>query len=214
MDFLTLSAHKLGGPQGIGALLYNSRKDYLSKDYLSRYPHSFSARELLRPLLLGGGQESGLRAGTENVSAIAGFAFALRAACDEIARFADVANLRDSFEQRLLSRLPDTRIVGASVERLANTSCLIHPNFSAEVLLMRCDLSGVAISSGSACSSGKISPSHVLLAMGYDEASCRRAIRVSLGLDTEPEAIELLLDLLSTDDSTASTATAAIKETV
>lgn len=202
VDFLTLSAHKLGGPQGVGALLCGSRP--LSRPSSHRLSSSsmprLSESGVINPLLLGGGQESGLRAGTENVAGIVGFAFALRAACDDLARLQDIAKLRDSFEQRLLARLPHTKIVGSSVERLANTSCLIHPRFSAEVLLMRCDLSGVAISSGSACSSGKVSPSHVLLAMGYDEPTCRRAVRVSMGSDTKSEGLELLLELLSADD--------------
>ena len=243
VDFLTLSAHKIGGPQGVGALLCSPELDARAAASTHQLPRPL----LLRPLLLGGGQEFGLRAGTENTAAIAGFAFALTAACAERTQAQKTTtSLRDSFESRLLARLPDTRIVGSKVERLGNTSCLIHPRLSAEVLLMRCDLSGVAISSGSACSSGKISPSHVLLAMGYDEASCRRAIRVSLRVsprvllgqdkigedttseettsedttsedttseDTTSEGLDILLDLLTCDGYDDSLAGDALAKT-
>ena len=191
VDFLTMSAHKLGGAQGIGALVCNSSSGVDG----SIIPSS----SLVRPLLLGGGQEGGMRAGTESVAAISGFGFALKSACEDLARMPEVQRLRDEFESRVIAHLSDVRIVGRGVPRLANTSCLIHPSISAEIMLMRCDLEGVAISAGSACSSGKINPSHVLHAMGYNDASCRNAVRVSIGLDTPPQALEVLAELFTRD---------------
>ena len=179
-DMLTLSAHKLGGPQGVGALVCTPE-----------------AHARLVPLLQGGGQEGGLRAGTENVAGIVGFATALSLACQELARMQEVQARRDAFEQELQARIGGVRVAGSETLRLANTSCFVHPRLSAEVLLMLCDAEGIAISSGAACSSGKVAPSHVLRAMGFDEAACRRAVRVSFGLHTQKQALDALLDLLS-----------------
>jgi cysteine desulfurase len=146
-DLMTLTAHKLGGPVGAGALIV--------RDGL-----------VLEPLLHGGGQELRRRAGTENLAAIAGFAAAAENG------FA-VKELRDLLE----SNLEGAIVVGAKAERLPNTTCFYVPGIKAETLVMNFDLEGIAISSGSACSSGKVSKSHVLAAMGIDET----AIRVSLG---------------------------------
>ena len=179
-DMLTFSAHKIGGPKGVGALVCTTK-----------------ARERLVPLLRGGGQEGGLRAGTENVAAIAGFATALDLACKEMTRMQELKGKRDAFEKKLKARLQGLRVVGSETLRLANTSCFIHPRLSAELLLMLCDSEGIAISSGAACSSGKVAPSHVLRAMGFDEDACRRAVRISFGLRTPEGALDALLDLLS-----------------
>ncbi len=179
-DMLTLSAHKIGGPQGVGALVCNA-----------------DARTRIKPLLRGGGQEGGLRAGTENVAAIVGFATALEIACQEQPRLCEVQAKRDAFEQELQARIAGVCVAGAKALRLANTSCFVHPRLSAEVLLMLCDGEGIALSSGAACSSGKVAPSHVLRAMGFDEAACRRAVRVSFGLRTHEGALDALLELLS-----------------
>ena len=184
-DMLTLSAHKLGGPQGVGALVCTAE-----------------ARARLKPLLRGGGQEGGLRAGTENVAAIAGFATALELACKEQPRMREVQVRRDTFEKELRARIGGVRVAGFETRRLANTSCFVHPRLSAEVLLMLCDSEGIAISSGAACSSGKVAPSHVLRAMGFDEAACRRAVRVSFGLRTREGALQALLDLLARKEKT------------
>ena len=184
-DMLTLSAHKLGGPQGVGALVCTAE-----------------ARARLKPLLRGGGQEGGLRAGTENVAAIAGFATALELACKEQPRMREVQVRRDTFEKELRARIGGVRVAGFETRRLANTSCFVHPRLSAEVLLMLCDSEGIALSSGAACSSGKVAPSHVLRAMGFDEAACRRAVRVSFGLRTREGALQALLELLARKEKT------------
>jgi cysteine desulfurase len=158
-DMMTLSAHKLGGPVGAGALVV--------RDGL-----------VLEPLMHGGGQELRRRAGTENIAAIAGFAAAAEKG------FA-VKELRD----RLESHVEDAIIVGEKAERLPNTTCLYVPGIKAETLVMNFDLEGIAISSGSACSSGKVSKSHVLAAMGIDET----AIRVSLGWNSTEEDVNRFL---------------------
>jgi cysteine desulfurase len=152
---LTLSAHKLGGPQGVGALICSRG---------------------IMPIIAGGGQERGARAGTENVAGIMGFAAALGAAIHDIPRLVAQAKWRDAMEAGL-----GAKVAGAATLRVGNTSCLIHPSISAELMLMKLDLAGVAVSSGAACSSGKVKSSHVLRAMGYDEATASRAIRVSMG---------------------------------
>jgi cysteine desulfurase len=159
---LSLSAHKFGGPQGIGALILAEGIDIV-------------------PLLRGGGQERRRRAGTENVAAVAGFGVAARAAQRDLAKMDAVARLRDDLEAELRAREPALVIHGAEAPRLPNTSCFGVPGLSAETLVMALDLAGVAVGAGSACSSGKVAPSHVLLAMGASETQAREAIRVSLG---------------------------------
>ncbi|NJM30353.1 MAG: cysteine desulfurase [Rhizobiales bacterium] len=158
-DMMTFTAHKLGGPVGAGALIV--------RDGL-----------VLEPLMHGGGQELRRRAGTENIAAIAGFAATVEKG------FA-VKELRD----RLESNLEGAVIVGAGAERLPNTACFYVPGIKAETLVMNFDLEGIAISSGSACSSGKVSKSHVLAAMGIDET----AIRVSLGWNSTEEDVNRFL---------------------
>jgi cysteine desulfurase len=163
-DALLLSAHKFGGPKGAGAIV--------------------GLREGLRvePLLRGGGQERGRRAGTENVAAIAGFGAAARAATAGLAEEAErVAALRDACEARLRALAPQAVIFAEGAPRLPNTFAFALPGLAAATLLMRLDLDGVAASSGSACSSGKVTPSHVLAAMGVAPALAAGAIRVSLG---------------------------------
>ncbi len=193
-DMLTLSAHKLGGAQGVGALVCTAE-----------------ARARLKPLLRGGGQEGGLRAGTENVAAIVGFATALELACQEQTRMRELQVRRDAFELELRARIEGVRVAGCETLRLANTSCFVHPRLSAEVLLMLCDSEGIALSSGAACSSGKVAPSHVLRAMGFDEEACRRAVRVSFGLRTREGALQALLDLLARKEKAASKSEAKTK---
>lgn len=164
-DALIVSAHKLGGPKGVGALAFAAENDHI-RDVLIR----------------GGGQERGQRAGTENVAAIAGFGVTAEAAALSLASEADDSKrLRDRLERTVLQIAPDAVIFGADVERLPNTTCFAVPGASAETLLMALDLDGVAVSSGSACSSGKVGKSHVLAAMGVDPALARGAIRVSFG---------------------------------
>jgi cysteine desulfurase len=170
-DYLSLSAHKLGGPQGVGALV---------------------ARETapLAPLF-NGAQEKRRRAGTENLSGIVGFGAAAMAARS------DVGKLRDDFETKLLALAPDAIIFANSAPRQTNTSCFAIPGLVAETALMALDLDGVCISSGAACSSGKVSPSHVLAAMGVSEQLARSALRVSFGWNSMQADVDGVIASLS-----------------
>ena len=163
LDFLTLSAHKNGGPVGIGAVVIRDAVP-------------------VEPLIHGGGQELRRRAGTENLVTIAGFG-----AVAGLKQ--DVMHLRD----RLEAELEGAVIFGSKAERLPNTTCFAYPGMKAETLLMAFDLEGIAVSSGSACSSGKVAKSHVLAAMGVKPEISEAAIRVSLGWDTSEQDIELFI---------------------
>jgi cysteine desulfurase len=163
-DLLTLSAHKMGGAKGAGALV---RRD--------------EALHLSDPMMRGGRQERGARAGTENVAAIAAFGAAAAVSADLSAETAQVARLRDRLEAGLRAVTPEAIIFGADLPRLPNTTLVAMPGAKAETLVIAFDLDGVALSSGSACSSGKVAPSHVLAAMGVAPELARGAIRVSLG---------------------------------
>lgn len=170
VDTLAVSAHKIGGPQGVGALAL--RPDLA-----------------IAPLLTGGGQESGRRAGTENVPGIAGFAAAARA----MGGLQPLAALRDDMERRLKAVAPSLRVWGDASGRLPNTSCFGVSGLKSETQVIALDLAGVAVSAGSACSSGKVRQSHVLAAMGADAASAGSAIRVSLGWTTQATDVERLV---------------------
>lgn len=175
-DLLTLSAHKLGGPKGVGALILRE------------------GLHIADPLIRGGGQERGARAGTENVAAIAGFGAAAEAAAASLDQdAARMESLRDRLEAGLRARTPDAVIFGAEAARLPNTTLFAVPGMKAETAVIAFDLEGVAVSSGSACSSGKVQPSHVLGAMGVDAALARGAIRVSLGYSTTESEVESVL---------------------
>ncbi|MBC6404428.1 MAG: cysteine desulfurase [Rhodospirillales bacterium] len=178
-DYLSLSAHKLGGPKGVGALVLRGNAP-------------------LAPLLRGGGQEWRLRAGTENVAAIAGFG-AVAQSLLGLSREerAGPAGLRDAFERDLKILAPGVTIHGADAPRLAGVSCFSLPNRRAETLLIALDLAGVYVSSGSACSSGKVERSHVLTAMGVAPAEAAAAIRVSLGWASRAEDLSRCLDALA-----------------
>ncbi|MEO1000892.1 MAG: aminotransferase class V-fold PLP-dependent enzyme, partial [Pseudomonadota bacterium] len=172
-DFAALSAHKLGGPKGVGALLVPPDLDPV-------------------PLVPGGGQEDGWRSGTENVIGIAGFGAAAEAARQDLeARvWEPVARLRNILEETLAAAAPETIFVGKGNPRLPNTSCFITPGWKGETQVMAMDLAGFAVSAGSACSSGKVGPSRVLAAMGFDETAARSALRVSMGpATTEAEVM-------------------------
>jgi cysteine desulfurase len=172
-DFVFLSAHKFGGPKGAGALIA-MRPDILIE----------------APVLRGGGQERGARAGTENVAAIAGFGAAARLAAAETEGEAmRLAALRDRLERRLRETAPDAVVFGAAAPRLPNTLAFAAPGAAASTLLIALDLAGVAVSSGSACSSGKVTPSHVLAAMGIVPGLAGGAIRVSLGWASRDEDV-------------------------
>jgi cysteine desulfurase len=172
-DLMSISSHKIGGPQGAGALI--RRGDVHIGD----------------SLIKGGGQERGLRAGTENVSAIAGFGAAAAAARQS--DFQQLAALRDRFEAGLRSLTAQVVIFGENAVRLPNTSLFTVPGLKAETAIIAFDLNGVAVSSGSACSSGKVQASHVLAAMGVEPALARGAVRVSLGWSTTETEIDALL---------------------
>ncbi len=177
-DVVSLSAHKLGGPKGVGALVLRGDA-------------------ILQPLLRGGGQERRLRAGTENVAAIAGFGAAAKAvAATREAEQRETARLRDRFEAELRRLVPDVRIFGASAPRLANTSCFAIPGRKAETLLIALDLAGVFVSSGSACSSGKVQRSHVLSAMGVERELAEGALRVSFGWSSTDSEVAHCLEAL------------------
>lgn len=162
VDFLALSAHKIGGPQGAGALVL--------------------ADEAVQPepLLTGGGQERRRRAGTENVAAIAGFGIAAKHAVAHLSDVERLAALRAELERELLLVSAGTRVFGAEAERLPNTTLFAVPGVAAEKAVMAFDLEGVGVSAGSACSSGKVAESHVLRAMGAPAAMAGSGIRVSL----------------------------------
>ena len=175
VDLMSLSAHKLGGPQGVGALVVAEESG-------------------LAPLLRGGGQERRRRPGTENVIGIAGFGAAAREAARDLAAFAGLARWRDRLEAGVRALAPAARLFGAAAPRLANTACFALPGLRAETQIMALDLAGVAVSAGAACSSGKVQPSHVLRAMGADEETADCAIRVSLGWASEAADVEVFLE--------------------
>jgi cysteine desulfurase len=170
-DMMTLSAHKIGGPKGVGALVLREGVP-------------------VEPLIKGGGQERRRRAGTENVAGIVGFGVAAELAAAEPDKAAELAALRDELEERALAVEPDTVVVSGRVARLPNTSCIAVPGTKDETLVIGLDLAGVAVSAGSACSSGKVEASHVLSAMGLSPELAQGAIRVSLGFGTVSADIE------------------------
>ena len=171
-SYAILSAHKMGGPKGIGALI------------------NFTAADP-EPMLRGGGQEMNRRSGTENMIGIAGFGAAAQAANRDVAakKWDEVAQLRSILEKAIASVSDQTIFVGNEETRLPNTSCILTPGWKGETQVMQMDLAGFAVSAGSACSSGKVKASKVLLAMGYTEADAASAIRVSLGLETTKDDV-------------------------
>src|SRR5882724_2197681 len=175
-DLVTLSAHKVGGPKATGALV-------LAEGLLG-----------LEPLLRGGGQERGHRAGTENVAGIAGFGAAVRAAIGALDRDAiQLEGLRNHLESGL-RQTPDVIVFSDDVTRLPNTTLFTVPGLKAETAVIGFDLAGIAVSSGSACSSGKVQPSHVLDAMGFPKDLAQGAVRLSLGWSTSEADIDLTLE--------------------
>ena len=176
-DFLILSAHKLGGPKGVGAFV--GKSDLM----------------MPVPLVTGGGQEKGFRAGTENLSGIAGFGAAARHAASALAGIEAVRLKRDRIEAAIFRAVPDAQIFGAAVERLANTVFFAVPGIKAETAQIAFDLAGIAVSAGSACSSGKVGPSHVLKAMGVSQPE--GGLRVSIGEATSEAEIERFAAVLA-----------------
>ncbi len=163
---LSLSAHKIGGPQGVGALVVAPG-------------HRVAAT------LRGGGQERSRRGGTENVPGIAGFGRAAELLANGQERMPLLRDLRDALEDEITRTAPDAVVFARGRDRLANTSCIAMPGVTSETQVMAFDLDGIAVSAGSACSSGKVESSHVLKAMGVAEDQLNAAVRVSLGWTTE-----------------------------
>ena len=174
-DLLSLSAHKMGGPQGAGALVLGDGVEVAA-------------------MLHGGRQEAGRRAGSENVAALVGFGVAAELAAADIDEMEPVTALRDRVEAELVAIAPQARILGAGAPRLGNTTCVTMPGVAAETQVMALDLAGVAVSSGAACSSGKVGPSHVLAAMAVDPAVAARAVRVSLGWASTAADVDRLIE--------------------
>ena len=177
LDFASLSAHKIGGPTGVGALLVRPGRAMTS-------------------LLRGGGQEQGRRSGTENVIGIAGFGAAAKAAFDDIPHYRNMAGWRDTLEADLLAKRDDVTLFGAGADRIGNTSCLAVGARSSETMVMALDLAGVAVSAGAACSSGKVHESHVLKAMNAGP-DAGRAIRISGGWNSGKDDFEKLAEVLA-----------------
>ena len=173
IDFLTLSSHKIGGPQGVGALV-------------------LGLCGVTPTLLHGGGQEKSARAGTENVAGIAGFGVAAKLAHDEMQTYTEKTA---ALQNKLESALSDVIIYGQNASRVSNTTLLSLPGASSETLLMALDLEGIAVSNGSACSSGRVEPSHVLKAMNASDEEASGAIRVSTGWNSSEKDVDRFLEV-------------------
>ncbi len=177
-DFVSVSAHKFYGPRGIGALYARKETPFY-------------------PLVFGGSQERGRRAGTESTALAAGMAAACKlAASDFQQETSRLASLRASFERRVTEEIPGIEITGAASERIPNTSHVRFPGIDGEALLIELDRRGVCASSGSACLSGAPEPSHVLKAMGFSDEEASSAVRFSFGRYTTPVEIEKLVTIL------------------
>ena len=168
---MSISGHKIGGPQGVGALILDDTDNF-------------------QPLLFGGGQERRRRAGTENLPGIVGFGAAASIMASNKKLMTKVSRIRDDLESRVLSSSSNIQIYGREAARLPNTSCVSMPGVPADEQVAAMDLKGFMISAGSACSSGKVEPSHVLTAMGASKLEAGEAIRVSLGWNTTVNDIE------------------------
>jgi cysteine desulfurase len=178
VDLASISAHKFHGPKGVGAL-YARRGVRLA----AHTP--------------GGGQEKKVRAGTENTTGILGMGVAARLARERLAEAGGIAALRDRLERGVLARLEGARAVGAGAPRLPNTSALLFPGASAEALLIRLDLDGVAVSAGSACSSGTLAPSPAILSLGLSERDAKSVLRFSLSRWNTAEEIDAVIEVVS-----------------
>ncbi len=176
IDLLSISGHKLYAPQGIGAL------------YIRRGTR-------LRQLLFGGHHQRGFRPGTENVPGIVGLGKAAEIACQSLeADAARISALRDRLEQGLLARVPHTRVNGGGAPRTPNTTNLLFPGIEGEALVIALDLKGLACSTGAACSSGAVEPSHVLTAIGLPPEEARASLRFSLGRHTTPDEVDFAME--------------------
>ena len=178
VDLLSISAHKFYGPKGVGALYVRDGTP-------------------LAPLVVGGSQEFAKRAGTENIAGIAGMARALQlAAAERTASAARIGELRDRFEALVRERVADVRVNGSGAVRLPNVSNISFAGVDADALVLRLDLEGAAVSTGSACAAGSLEPSHVIAALGLDPRWRRAAVRFSFGRSTDGGQIERLAELV------------------
>ena len=173
VDYLSLSAHKIGGPQGVGAFYLKPGAPF-------------------RALQTGGGQEFGRRAGTENVAGIAGFGAAVEVSLAGLRQYEGLRAARDEMEAMLKQAVPDLQVHGAAAPRVAGVSCFGVEGLPSETQVMGLDLAGFAVSAGSACSSGKVKPSRVLTAMGLNDTAARSAIRASFGWASKAEDFDAL----------------------
>jgi len=181
VDLFSISSHKIGGPTGIGALLINTRNN-------------------ISPEITGGGQEKNLRSGTENFLGIIGFGEAINEV-NNLAKIcnSEIKNNRDLLEANLKKLSNEIKIFGEDTNRLANTCYFAYPSMTSENQVIALDQKGICVSSGAACSSGKVEPSHVLKAMQVDEKYIHSAIRVSLGWDSTKEQIETFFNIWKSD---------------
>jgi cysteine desulfurase len=181
VDLFAISSHKIGGPTGIGALLINTRNNIF-------------------PEIIGGGQEKNLRSGTENFLGIVGFGEAINEV-NNLTKIcnSEIKNNRDLLERKLKKLSNEIKIFGEDTDRLANTCYFAYPSMTSENQVIALDQHGICVSSGAACSSGKVEPSHVLKAMQVDEKYIHSAIRVSLGWDSTKEQIETFLNIWKSD---------------
>jgi cysteine desulfurase len=175
VDYLSLSAHKIGGPHGVGAFYVKPGAPFKS-------------------VQTGGGQEFGRRAGTENVAGVAGFGAAVEAAAAGLAQHEALRVARDAMESTLKQAVPELAVHGAAAPRVAGVSCFGVEGLPSETQVMGMDLAGFAVSAGSACSSGKVKPSRVLTAMGLNDTAARSAIRASFGWGSTPEEFDALAE--------------------
>jgi cysteine desulfurase len=176
-DLLTVSAHKIGGPKGVGALLVRDRR-------------------AIEPLIQGGGQQGGLRPGTENIAGAVGFGRAAElAAAEQPEHACRLAGMRERLRERLVAAVPDLGVTAERAERAPHVLNICVPGADSEALLMHLDLSGVAASSGSACNTGAVEPSHVLMAMGVPRALALGAIRFSLGRETTDAELDRVAEV-------------------
>lgn len=175
VDYLTVSAHKIGGPTGTGAL---ALRDGVK----------------LPAMISGGGQERRSRAGTENIAGIIGFGRAVECAREQRNWISDVSALRETLEASIREITPDAIIIATNETRVSNTTCVAVPGTRAETLIIALDLAGVSVSAGAACSSGKVAQSHVLRAMGLEPSIAEAAIRISLGWTSTEQDVARFLD--------------------
>ena len=181
VDLFSISSHKIGGPTGVGALLIDTRNN-------------------ISPEITGGGQEKNLRSGTENFLGIVGFGEAINEV-NNLAKIcnSEIKNNRDLLEANLKKLSNEIKIFGEDTNRLANTCYFAYPSMTSENQVIALDQKGICVSSGAACSSGKVEPSHVLKAMQVDEKYIHSAIRVSLGWDSTKEQIETFFNIWKSD---------------